>query len=172
MKLNHSDEPLAIEGASLFLAGPTPRRREVVSWRPEAIEILVRVGFEGTVLVPERRDWQHRFDYVDQVEWEFAGLERADAIVFWIPRDVELLPGFTTNVEFGRYVGSGRVIYGRPDGRPHNRYLDWLYTKLTGQAPHNELADTLRAAVRLAQVNDGSQAERKRGIMDHTNLNS
>lgn len=153
MDANYSDQPLVIRGPSLFLGGPTPRSHSIKSWRPEAVRILNDLGFPGTVLIPERREWDVRFDYLDQVEWEFTGLERADALLFWVPRDLDHLPGFTTNVEFGRYVGSGRVVYGRPEGRPHNRYLDWLYEKLTGRSPHNTLADTIGAAIRLAQVN-------------------
>ena len=45
MQLKHSDEPLTIEEASLFLAGPTPRDDDVVSWRPEAVRILSELGF-------------------------------------------------------------------------------------------------------------------------------
>jgi len=151
----YSDQPLDIRGPSIFLGGPTPRSDGVRSWRPEAVQILGDLGFAGTVLIPERRDWEVRFDYLDQVEWEFAALERADAILFWVPRDLDRLPGFTTNVEFGRYVGSSRVIYGRPEGRPHNRYLDWLYEKLTGRSPHHTLLDTIRAGVSLAEANRG-----------------
>jgi hypothetical protein len=62
---------------------------------------------------------------------------------------LETLPGFTTNVEFGRYVGSGRCVYGRPEGAPHTRYLDWLYTKLTGKRPEKTLRETLRVAVAM-----------------------
>ncbi len=47
------------------------------------------------------------------------------------------------------------MIYGRPEGCPHNRYLDWLYRKLTGQSAHETLASAVNAAVRLAQRNDG-----------------
>ena len=72
------------------------------------------MGFPGVVLIPERRDWVSSFDYIDQVEWEFTCLEAATVIAFWIPRDLISLPGFTTNVEFGRYVGSGKCVYGRP----------------------------------------------------------
>jgi hypothetical protein len=146
-----SDQPLDFRPPSLFLAGPTPRREGVKSWRPEAILVLKRLGFVGTVLVPERRDRAARFSYMDQVEWEFAALEAATALAFWAPRDLDALPGFTTNVEFGRYVGSGRCVYGRPDGAPHTRYLDWLYHKLTGRLPENALEATLRAAVELAE---------------------
>jgi hypothetical protein len=90
------------------------------------------------------------------VEWEFAALERADVLLFWVPRDTESLPGFTTNVEFGRYVGSGRMVYGRPEGRPHNRYLDWLFEKLTGRSPQSTLIDTVRVALQLAQTRNQS----------------
>lgn len=151
MKLCHSDEPLRIEGPSLFLAGPTPRSLNVESWRAEAVQILETISWTGTVLIPERHNWQADFDYLSQVEWEYSALEHGGAILFWVPRDVENLPGFTTNVEFGRYVGSGRVIYGRPDGCPHNRYLDWLYQKLTGQSPFSSLTDAIKAAAHLAE---------------------
>ena len=102
------------------------------------------------VLVPERRDWTVTFSYLDQVEWEYQGLETCSAIAFWIPRDVQTLPGFTTNVEFGRYVGSGRCVYGRPDDVPHTGYLDWMYTKVTGRKPEHSLLATLTAALALA----------------------
>jgi hypothetical protein len=147
MNVLYADQALDLRPPSLFLAGPTPRRAGVTSWRPQALDILTRLGFAGTVLVPERQDWSVRFSYLDQVEWEFAGLEAATVLAFWVPRDLDTLPGFTTNVEFGRYVGSGRCFYGRPDGAPQTRYLDWLYQKLTGRRPADTLAETLSAAV-------------------------
>ena len=150
MNVVYSDEVPAIGHPSIFLAGPTPRRPEVPSWRPEALDLLRGLGFAGTVLVPERRDWAARFSYLDQVEWEYAGLENCSVIAFWVPRDVQQLPGFTTNVEFGRYVGSGRCVYGRPDNAPHTRYLDWLYRKLTGREPQSTLQGTLSAALEAA----------------------
>src|SRR4051794_38722778 len=75
MRVTYSDDRLAFDQPTVFLAGPTPRRRDVVSWRVEAVELLKRLGFGGTVLVPERPDFASRFDYTDQVEWEFEGLE-------------------------------------------------------------------------------------------------
>jgi len=142
-----ADQPMELHHPTLFLAGPTPRSPEVPSWRPQALEWLRGLDFTGTVLVPERRDWSVKFNYLDQVEWEYAGLESCSVIAFWVPRKLETLPGFTTNVEFGRYVGSGRCVYGRPEGAPHTRYLDWLYAKLTGRRPENTLRGTLQAAV-------------------------
>ena len=135
---------------SLFLAGPTPRSSEVPSWRPQALEVLRGLGFPGTVLVPERRDWSARFDYLDQVEWEFKGLEAATVLVFWVPRRLPQLLGLTTNVEFGRYVASGRCLYGRSDGAAHTRYLDWLCTKLTDKTPATTLEGLLQEVVEVA----------------------
>jgi hypothetical protein len=147
MKIVYSDQEPIFHSPSIFLAGPTPRTAQVVSWRIAALQIVQQAGFPGAVLVPERHDWAASFDYIDQVEWEFACLEAATVIVFWIPREPAALPGFTTNVEFGRYVGSGRCVYGRPDSAPKNRYLDWLYHKLTGESPCSTLEATLRAAL-------------------------
>src|SRR6266540_6622041 len=114
MDVVFADQSLQFRHPSLFLGGPTPRSAEVSSWRPEALDLLRGLGFAGIVLVPERRDWTARFSYLDQVEWEYEGLETCSVIAFWVPRNPQTLPGFTTNVEFGRYVGSGRCVYGRP----------------------------------------------------------
>jgi hypothetical protein len=150
MNVVYSDQSPEFSRPSIFLAGPTPRSPEFASWRPEALGILRELGFSGTVLVPERRGGWARGEYIDQVEWEFACLEGCSVIAFWVPRDVATLPGFTTNVEFGRYVGSGRCVYGRPDRAPHTRYLDWLYAKLTGMQPCDSLRETMAAATAVA----------------------
>jgi hypothetical protein len=68
-----SDQAIELSPPSIFLAGPTPRSGDVTPWRPEALDLLLELGFSGTVLVPERRGGWHRGDYLDQVEWEFAG---------------------------------------------------------------------------------------------------
>ncbi|MFO0798296.1 MAG: nucleoside 2-deoxyribosyltransferase domain-containing protein [Gemmataceae bacterium] len=147
MNVVYAGQPLPTAGPSIFLAGPTPRSKEVSSWRPMALDLLGRLGFEGGALVPERPDWAVRFEYQDQVEWEHAGLESCSVVVFWVPRDMFTLAGFTTNVEFGRYVGRKPCVYGRPEGAPHTRYLDWLYTRLTGMHPQGTLHATLAASV-------------------------
>jgi hypothetical protein len=149
MKVIHSDEPMILEGKSIFLAGPTPRSRAVRSWRPEALSILESLNFAHTVLVPERKHRSLKFDYMKQVEWEYAGLEGCSLIVFWVPRDIETLPGFTTNVEFGRYVDSGRILYGRPNNAKKIKYLDWLYKKLAKREPEKKLEKLLTTTVEL-----------------------
>ncbi len=146
MNTIYAPEPVILLGRSIFLAGPTPRSRDVKSWRPEALEILEKkLNFTGTVLVPEHRNWDYDYDFLSQVEWEWEGLNTCDCIVFWIPRELKTMPAFTTNVEFGSYVRSGRALYGRPDGSPKNGYLDWLYEKVTDNKPHNNLFKLLLA---------------------------
>jgi hypothetical protein len=150
MNIIFADLPLNLQPPTIFLAGPTPRLSDVQSWRPEALDLLGQLGFTGTVLVPERRDWSAGFDYLDQVEWEYTGLEGCSTIAFWVPRRLPDLLGLTTNVEFGRYVGSGRCVYGRPEGAAHTKYLDWLYTKLTGRRLQATLRATMQEAVARA----------------------
>jgi len=145
MKTFYSDFPLDLDlnQKSIFLAGPTPRSLSVKSWRPEALEILEELNYDGQVIVPERKVKQEHIDYITQVEWENYGTENCKILVFWIPRNIETMPAFTTNVEFGRYADSLRTFYGRPDGSPKNRYLDWLYKKFHTNKIHNNLKELL-----------------------------
>lgn len=138
-------------GPSVFLAGPTPRSRDVASWRPAAVAEFDRQWHGPETLrlfVPESGDGGYAAHYDDQVEWEWDGLDRASAILFWIPRDLLTLPGFTTNVEFGLYAGSGRAVLGCPPDCPNperNRYL----VRLAGRCGV-PVADTLAGTVAAA----------------------
>ncbi|MEB3826162.1 nucleoside 2-deoxyribosyltransferase domain-containing protein [Phormidium sp. CCY1219] len=150
MQIWYTDRPLPEDlSNSLFLAGPTPRRAEVISWRKEALQILSDLQFRGQAIVPEWSTGAFYPDEIEQFEWDEQGLERASAIVFWVPRAIATLPGLTTNVEFGRYVSLApqRVFYGRPDEAVSVRYLDWLYEKHTQKKPYHRLTPLLKAAV-------------------------
>jgi len=86
-------------------------------------------------------------NYDGQVEWELHHLNMAHTIMFWVPRDLAVLQAYTTNVEFGLYVKSGKIVYGRPDEAPKNKYLDHLYRKFALKEPINNLRDTVAAAM-------------------------
>ena len=111
---------------SIFLAGPTYRDGQVKnplerSWRKQAIDYLAKKKFSGTIYAPE----PFLGDYKKQIQWETAHLEKANVILFWIPRDLKMLPGFTTNIEFGEYLNSGKIILGYPKGAPKMKYLEY-----------------------------------------------
>jgi 8-oxo-dGTP pyrophosphatase MutT (NUDIX family) len=137
---------------SIFLAGPTPRDKDTKSWRPEAIELLERLGYDGHVFVPEPRDG-FSGDYIDQVEWEDRALQMADIIVFWVPRKAPNMLALTTNIEWGLWADTGKCILGTPPEAEHVRYLQWMATKM--KIPnYSTLEATLQEAV--AKVGEGS----------------
>jgi hypothetical protein len=130
------DEP------SIFLAGPTPRSPEVQSWRPRALRKLA--DFPGAVYLPERRDGAARHSYDDQIQWETDALEAATCIMFWIPRELAPDAGgyprmgaLTTNVEFGMWYKSGKVVLGYPRTAQKMSYLEWHARKENIRISHH-----------------------------------
>jgi 8-oxo-dGTP pyrophosphatase MutT (NUDIX family) len=108
---------------SLFLAGPAPRSGDVESWRPEALEILRQSGYNGVVFVPELRAKKWNRKYQEQIAWEEKALSMSDCIIFWIPRELVHMPAFTTNIEYGEWFKSGKVVMGSPKDAPKMSYL-------------------------------------------------
>jgi ADP-ribose pyrophosphatase YjhB (NUDIX family) len=135
--------------ASIFLAGPTPRRDDVSSWRPEALE---EIGKQYTgdlvVFVPEPPDGTRYPSYDDQIAWEERWLDAADVILFWVPRDMATLPGLTTNIEFGRYESSGRVVLGAPDDAQHVKYMKH-HARQHGAQVTATMPDTVKATLEM-----------------------
>jgi 8-oxo-dGTP pyrophosphatase MutT (NUDIX family) len=157
---------------SIFLAGPSLRpgqEDEMVSWRKEALEYLESKDFDGTIFCPETRSgkFDKDFSYDNQIEWEHKHLNMADCILFWVPRDISVdkngklkLPAFTTNVEFGAWCNSGKVVFGCPEDleKRKNKYLKYYadFYKVPGG---DTLEETLDAA--LEMLDEG--VERKGG---------
>ena len=116
---------------TLFLAGPTPRDYTVnTSWRNDALEILEMLNYDGVVYIPEERNGSFPKDKLEQqIDWEYEAMSSADAIVFWIPR--ELRSDFenialTTNVEFGRFLNTNKLFVGAPKDSARNSYLEYI----------------------------------------------
>ena len=151
MQINYSDQPVITGKKSIFLAGPTPRKEKDISWRKEACEILEKEGFDGLVYVPEYSTWHPKEDYIDQATWEKMALTEATVIVFWVPRRIPEMSGFTTNVEFGYWLPSKKVIYGRPNEAQKIKYLDWLYEIDYEKKPIDNLEELLKEAISMAE---------------------
>ena len=152
VRLVMAREPIPA-GPAVFLAGPTPdKSAPVPSWRPQAVDVLAAqwTGPEPlTVLTPESRGGVRAERYEHQVDWETAARGSADAILFWIPRDMRTMPGMTTNVEFGLDVSTGRAVLGCPADCPNperNRYLIYV-ARRHGVPVCTTLADTAAAAL-------------------------
>ena len=148
MVINYSDQEVLKGHKSIFLAGPTPRGEKNVSWRTKACKYLKDNGFDGVVYIPECSNHKPKEDYVEQAQWEREALSNAKVIVFWIPRKLPEMPGLTTNVEFGYWLHSGKVIYGRPDDAEKIKYLDWLYNVDTNLKPYNTIEGLLASAIK------------------------
>ena len=146
---NYSDEIVIKGKKSIFLAGPTPRDENTVSWRIDVCDRLEKLGFDGVVYNPEYSSWKPKSSYIDQAEWEREALTEATVILFWIPRDLKDMPAFTTNVEFGYWLHTGKIIYGRPDNSVKNKYLDWLYKLDYNKEPFNDLDKLLKEAIKM-----------------------
>ncbi len=131
MKLIYSLEQFQPdENPSIFLAGPTFRihkgdNKPPISWRDEAVQFLEEQGFNGNVFIPEFENdvFPSDFTLSRQVDWEIQFLNYADVILFWIPRDLKVLPAFTTNIEFGEWMSSGKIVIGAPPEAPKNDYI-------------------------------------------------
>lgn len=156
---------------TIFLAGPTPRRRadeariSDLTWRQEALRILESKGYDGHVFVPEPYDETWAEEYGDQVEWEADGLERADCILFWVPRDTRgvipegngvPMPAYTTNDEWGQWKASGKVVWGSPPWAEHTRYQKYYADKL--EVPRaSTLEETIDLALRVVGAGEARE---------------
>lgn len=140
------EHPESVPLSSIFLAGPSPRGAEHYNWRPQALRILSTMGYTGVVFVPLPRDGEWLANYDAQVDWELDYLELARAVAFWIPRNLMHLPGFTTNVEYGLYLRSGKAILGYPLDAVKVRYLHHA-AKRFGVPIFNTLEETMWCAI-------------------------
>lgn len=169
MELIFSDSPMPTDVTkSIFLAGPSPRYKEgdIIrrEWRHDAIDELKRQGYDGSVFIPLEKDWFEsvgsavdfdKFNYDSQIQWEDAAMSRADVILFWIPRTKEMM-GLTTNIEFGRYLESGRLVVGYPENAFNCGYIGQQLDKRN--MPHyDHLRDCTSAAI--TRMGDGAYRE-------------
>lgn len=144
------EDPPASYTKAIFLAGPTPRTQSVPSWRPHALQHLQDAGYDGVVFVPEARSGVFHGDYDGQIAWEDRHLEMADCVLFWVPREMTTMPALTTNAEFGRWIDSGKAVFGAPTPDKPRRNVYLRHYAQAFDAPSTEtLEDTVTAAMHL-----------------------
>ena len=80
------------------------------------------MNYDGVVFIPELRNGVFNNKYNEQVDWETQMLDLCDCILFWIDR--EYSSGLTTNIEWGMYCKSGKVVIGFPKDSAKNRYIE------------------------------------------------
>lgn len=146
---------------SVFLAGPTARQGEIPSWRKEAVRLFAKAGWDGAIFIPEPRpgtSWPEKFQHDPVVDWEVTGLNRADCDLFWVPRSEGVLPGFTTNIEWGNFFMSGRAVLGCPPAAVRMNYM-----KYRGAQFHVPFAETLEETIANAIALVGAGGTRTDG---------
>ncbi|MCE9586515.1 nucleoside 2-deoxyribosyltransferase domain-containing protein [Candidatus Uhrbacteria bacterium] len=109
---------------SIFLAGPTPRKSYIKSWRPKALQIMRRYRPDVTVYYPEPVSvdkWSPDSD--DHINWERAAMARSRVILFWVDRKLDSMPGFRTNTEWGYWTARDydRLVLAYPPKAPGMR---------------------------------------------------
>jgi nucleoside 2-deoxyribosyltransferase len=154
-----TDVIATIQGPVIFLAGPTVRgnQQHLTSWRFAAIAEFKKQGYKGTLIIPEFTSKTESDKGKEWIPlWEYAGLQRADVILFWIPRTRELI-GLTTNWEHGYWVGraQSKCVYGRPDDAYRMGYLDIMWKAAainSGQTPppvYNTMETTIKGTLEM-----------------------
>lgn len=64
------------------------------------------------------------------IEWEDYYLNNCNCIMFWIPRNLKNMPALTTNIEWGRWERSGKVVLGFPEWAEKMKYISYYADKL------------------------------------------
>lgn len=148
------EEPTKAGG--IFLAGPSLREdQEGTSWRGEAIRTIKALKISPVIYVPEYRPVALKYGgrgvepegwtFEKQVEWEIKCLTLARTILFWVPRS-DKLPGFTTNIEFGEWLHSDKIVIGWPEDAINMRYM-YHRCRMRGMHVHKRLETLCREAI-------------------------
>ncbi|MDO4282649.1 MAG: nucleoside 2-deoxyribosyltransferase domain-containing protein [Clostridia bacterium] len=149
MILNYSDQKVINSKKSIFLAGPLPRKKEIKNWKDDVLKYLKELKYDGVVYIPEKRNHQIIEGDADQTNWEMEAMNHSKVLLFWIPRSFPDMLGLTTNVEFGIWLSSGKILYGRPDDAYMIEYLDLVYDKYYHKKPYNNLFELVKEAVKI-----------------------
>lgn len=144
-----SPERREVEGPTIFLGGSIIGAED---WQSKAVDLIIN---HASVFNP-RRPWfgtaedrkGNKSDiFVEQVEWELDYLQKADIILFWLPKDTW---GRTSRFEIGWIAGQGKpIVVGIEEGFPGERYLRHVLENRLGLKTYKTLQETCEEAVKL-----------------------
>jgi Nucleoside 2-deoxyribosyltransferase like len=149
-------EIVPVHGPLVFLAGPI---QGAPDWQALAARWFAERAPGVSVASPRRLTRDAPFDYAAQVDWETHHLRRAaehGAILFWLAREAEAVPGRayaqTTRFELAewkvRHERDGtRIVIGIDDGFTGARYIRHRFAR---DCPGVPLVDSLDAACATA----------------------
>lgn len=159
MKIVRTLEDIPDGEDMIFLAGPSYRPdQDGESWRPDALTILENEGYSGTVAIPEfeNNETPEGWTYSRQVDWEDRAMRAASVILFWIPRSMPELPGLTTNIEFGMFMTSGKIVAGGPPEADKNEYIEYKCTRV-GIPWASNLKQCVQNALEILKLRSGAE---------------
>ena len=150
-------EVISLKGVdSIYLAGFDFRGKKFKSWRQDAVNLLVELGYNGIIYVPEDRSGRYGPDRENQEDWEWNALEKAGKIIFWIPGKVNIvepkldLAEIATSLEYSYITTiasrSRKIFYGRENGL--NTYFDNKFRNRRNKEPATSLRGLLELAIK------------------------
>lgn len=155
-------EIVPVEGPLVFLAGPI---QGAPDWQALAARWFAERAPGVSVASPRRVNRSSPFDYAGQVDWETHHLRRAaeqGAILFWLAREAEVIPGRayaqTTRFELAEWKvrherDGARVVVGIDDGFTGARYIRHRFARDCPAVPVVEtLEEACAAAAELARA--------------------
>ena len=141
----------------VFLAGPIQGAEE---WQ------FTLPYMENVVwLSPRRKDViLNDFNHKEQVAWETNALRMANIVLFWIPKEKDVISSRsyaqTTRFELGENMARGkRIILGAYEGFPGRQYFEYKaskYSNVIGGKVHStleECVETLKSYITEAEKN-------------------
>jgi hypothetical protein len=138
---------------TIFLAGPIERVTEgqpsrMPRWREAAITYMHELPAKLVIYNPQWVVKPKSWTYEAQVEWELGAMSRAMVRLFWVERDFPYLPGFTTNIEWGKWWDDTDTVSGAPPDALHVRYMQTLH-RFAGKPWYTSLKQCCDVAVGL-----------------------
>lgn len=166
MKIIYSKEPIEKSTHSIFLAGPITTNN---SWKDEACQMLSELNYQGIVYNLE----QNKNSTKEEQNFELESLENSNIILFWIPNQSKETDIITTSTNFGYFLKSRKIVYGRENSNNNIDYLDYLYQKEYKKEPLSSLKDTIIEALKLIEKKEREQKQQvlEKRIYRHNNGN-